>query len=334
MFLSLCVLFLQLEEDSSIKLKSRSNSFIEKLKNKRYLYPLSAGLLTSVGLYGLSKTNFPLLKNVKNLSIIKKFLLFSGIGMTAGGLFLIFKNNTGLIMRPNDHQFWLTDKDAQKYLAFRIKEKRRNIKEGKEEEESCYLSEYIKDIVAIINQQYWKDDALSDEVKKNKEMKDQQTKDFLSSCDIEKCKKYKVRIFNEYISFDDLVDFIKNVDREKLLYFLRWVSTIRHNLQGELIENELWTEASAAKLASFLAFGYYADTCGKFLYLEPDRLITFLENAVYSMYQNKDGYYEKITRNAFEKYCRLKIINIELDEKKDLTNIMIQKIKEEQSLKE
>jgi hypothetical protein len=327
-----------------------SKTFIEKLNNTRYFYPLSAGLLTSVSLYGLLKTNFPLLKNMKNLSTIKKFLLFSGSGITAGGLFLIFKkNDTGLIMRPDYLDFWLTDRDAQEYLALRKKanidiEEKENLDIMEiigdiEEKEDSVLTNYISNVMVAINKKYWPESEKSFE--SLEQAKNQQTNNFLSSCDIKNCKKYKVRIFNETISFANLVEFIKNVDREELLYFLRWKSTIRYNLQGELISEVAWDEVEAEQLAAFLAFGYYADTCGKFLYLKPDMLMTFLENAVYYMYYKDCGkrseeniYFKKITK-LFEKYCRLKITNVEFKEtgkeaiKKHPVNIMIEKIKEE-----
>lgn len=351
-FISAFSLF-AMEKDSSKKLKPCSDYFIEKLKNKRYFYPVSAGLLVPVSLYGLSKTNFPLLKNIKNVSIIKKFLLFSGSGITAGALFLIFnnkenieniekeKNNTGLITRPSNLPFWLTDEKALKYLEYRIQEKSKNIKEENEGVEEEDLVGYIKNIVAKINQEYWENEPESEE-----QVKEAQVNDFLSSCDIEP-KEYKVRIFDEYISFDTLVDFIKNIDREKLLYFLRNQSTIKYNLQGELINENVWKTVEAEKLAAFLAFGYYADTCGKFLYLAPDRLMTFLENAVYYMYVTEMGtfcseeghYYQHVTK-VFETYCQVKITDILFKEngakdiKKHPTQITVERISEEKGLKE
>jgi hypothetical protein len=164
-------------------------------------------------------------------------------------------------------------------------------------------------IVTRQNKKFYQEDQ-ADEVNRKK------IDEFLGS-DFNISDTYKVRIFNQYVPFSDVVLFIEKCHRARLLDFLRNFTTIGSNLQGELIHcvdwQDTWKVGQDKKFAAFLAFGYYADTCGKFLLLTPDCLLNFLENAVYSMYLYKDVDKIQPVKSCFEDFIKLTKERIEID---------------------
>lgn len=336
------------EKDKSSEMSSRENPsqlrlkrFKDFFKKEIEIISFGCGLLGGISLYALSKK----LPKQKRAS-----LAFLGAGMSGGLCFYFNKEKkkdddkikeddkpSALIDRSFcTLDFWLHDAQAKEYLELREKigkEKKHTVELTKNAE----LADFITNIKSEINKMYYD---------QNEEVFLYPTAKLFHGFNAEKYKKKKVRIFNQFILFDDLCDFIKDIEREYLLYFLANQTTIKHNLQGELIQAQYFKTCEADALAAFLAFGYYPDTCLKFFYLEPNMLMTFLENAVYYMYytviggklREEDFDYKKITK-PFEKYCRLKITNVEFKEKerevkKHLTKITIEKIKEGQALRE
>ena len=326
--------------------------FKDFFKREKAIIPIGCGLFGAISLYALSK-KLPKQKRVS--------LAFLGAGMS-GGLCFYFnkeKKKDDDKLKEDDKpsalidrsfctlDFWLHDAQAKEYLDLRKKigKKTNEItamqRSPEENEENTELLEdFIINIKTEINKKYYYEDE---------EAKDKQIDDLFNKFKAEEYKEKKVRIFNQFISFNSLCSFIENIKRKKLLYFLRNQATIKYNLQGELIEENCFENCSSEQLAVFLAFGYYTDSCAKFLYLEPNMLMTFLENALYYMYYTdfggiegrrgeEDDYYRGIVK-PFEEHCKVKIVDVEFKEKggeikKHPTKITIEKIKEGQALRE
>lgn len=318
-------------------LKLSIQKFNHFFKKEKKCTAVGCGILSSLSLYAISK------------KVTKKKRLFLAIvgGFLGGGICFYFnKKQTGLIDRSFcSLNFWLDDTRATDYLKFRINIKKKNIDHLDGTADLSCLSNFLDDIKASINKKYYRDDA-DKEVPSYLQLYELQAKDLFKEFDKKIVKTKKVRIFDQYISFNSLCSFINSVEKTKLLYFLRYMDTIKYNLQGELILNEYFESCPTEHLAAFLAFGYYSDTCGKFLYLQPDTLMTFLENAVYFMYYHSCGerrdeesdHYKNIAKK-FEKYCKVKIAAVEFKKNKDNmkiypTKITIEKIKEGQALRE
>lgn len=306
------------ENPSQLRLKRFKHFF----KKETEIIAFGCGLLGGLSFYAVSK-KLPKQKRVS--------LAFLGAGISGGLCFYLNKKQTGLINRSFcGLGFWLNDAKVKEYLDLRKKI-------GKETNENTELASFINNIKTEINKKYYDEDG---------QAKGSPMQDLFNKFQAKEYKEKNVRIFNQFISFDSLCLFIHEVERKELLYFLANQATIKYNLQGELIEAQYFKTCEADALAAFLAFGYYPDTCLKFLYLQPDMIMTFLENAVYYMYNEDigerletDNCYQKITK-PFEKCCRLKITNVackatgEKEIKKHPTEIIVKKIEEEQSLKE